>query len=690
MIYQRGTVASILAASLVLLLQVGAVWGAGPEGRDTPTNWPGHGNGPDQSGYSRLEQIHRGNVRKLGLVWSLNLPGEEMLEATPIEVDGTLYFTGSKADVYAVDALSGKLLWKHAAEVWKHHPQKMLYIFPANRGCAYDSGKIFSATTDGRLLALNAKSGALLWSVETVDGASPETVTGAPLTFDGKVMIGHGGGDIGVRGHVTAYDQETGRQLWKFYAVPGSPQDNAGNPAMERAAKTWSGEYWKTGTGGAPWDGLTYDPELKQVYVGTGNAGPYDPAKRSPGNGDNLYLTSIVALDADTGEYIWHYQESPREGWDYKASANMIAATLNLDGHEQKVLMQQPTNGFYYVLDRATGKLLSAQKVGKVTWADHIDLATGRPVERSNIRYETGETVMWPGTLGSHNWQPMSFNPGTGLTYIPYMQYGTRYTRAPDTFLGVAMRPVYEDERDGKGALVAWDPVAQKERWRVNHDWLWNGGTLTTAGNLVFQGTADGWFTAYDAATGQRLWRFYAGLGIISQPITYSVGNTQYVALLVGYGFPNISSAPTTNPGWKFNAQPRRLLVFKLGGAAKLPPGAPPNRTVNALDDPALVLDPAQVDAGRLLYAYCAGCHGTGVVSSGAPAPDLRESQVAFNPDALYSVLHAGTFLPSGMAPFDHLTPEQAHQIYAYIRDRARAVLRGDTQDVRAGESGLH
>lgn len=643
----------------------------------TFVNWPGHSNGPDESGYSTLKQINRENIDSLGLEWSLDIADEQTLEATPIAVDGIIYFTGSTSDIYAVDALSGKLLWHHRAEVWKHNPQKMKFIFPVNRGAAYDNGKVFSATTDGRLLALDAKTGKLLWSTLTVEPDSPKTVTGAPRTFDGKVMIGHGGGDMGVRGHVTAYDQGTGEQVWKFYVVPGSPEENAGNPAMERAAKTWGGEYWKTGTGGAPWDGLTYDPELDQVYIGTGNSGPYDPEKRSPGGGDNLYLASIVALDADTGEYRWHYQQNPREAWDYKSTANMITATLTIDDSERKVLMQLPTNGFYYVLDRETGELLSAEKVGKVTWADSIDLETGRPVENPDIRYEDGESTIWPNMIGAHNWMPMSFNPQAGLTYVPYMQLGVSFSKAPETFLGVTRVPVFEDERDGKGSLVAWNPISQQEAWRVDHDYLWNGGTMTTAGGLVFQGTADGWFTAYDAFSGEQLWRFYANLGIISQPATFAVNGEQYITLLVGYSAPNPDNFPTMHAGWKFNAQPRRLLTFKLDGEAKLPPTAPPDWSVNALDDPDLELNPEDVSAGRQIYSRCGNCHGGHVASSGAPGPDLRESAIALDVGALYQVLTEGAFLRSGMPKFDDLTREQVRQLHAYIRDRARVTIAG-------------
>ncbi len=317
--------------------------------------------------------------------------------------------------------------------------------------------------------------------------------------------------------------------------------------------------------------------------------------------------------------------------------------------------------------------------MGKVTWAQRIDHDTGRPVENPDIRYRDGKSVIWPSVLGAHNWMPMAFNPDSGLAYIPYMQLGMRFTKAPEAFHGVTASPVYADERDGKGALVAWDPVAQKQRWRVDHDWLWNGGTLTTAGGLVFQGTADGVFSAYNAETGERLWHFNAGLGIISQPIAYALDGVQYIALLVGYGAPNPYQIPTMNPGWKFNAQPRRLLVFKLDGTAKLPPTAPPSWEVNAVDDPSLALNPADVAAGRQLFSACAGCHGGGAESAGAPGPDLRESPIALNVDALYRVLHEGAFLRSGMPRYEELTREDVRQLHAYIRDRARAAINGDS-----------
>jgi len=679
------------AALLALSLLLGGAAKPLPQRHD----WPSYGGQVDEAGYADLAAIDRSNVDRLGLAWSLDLPGEQSLEATPLAIGGVLYFTGSFADVYAVSIATGKLLWKHEAKVYAHNPAKMNFIFPLNRGVAFAEGRVFSATTDGRLLALDARTGKELWSVETVERDDGRYVTGAPRVFKGKVIIGQGGGDSGQRGYVTAYDQKTGRQVWRFYTVPGSPEQNRGDPAMEAAAKTWSGEWWKTGTGGTVWHGITFDPELDQIYIGTGNSGPYDPEKRSPGGGDNLYLASIVALNPDTGKYLWHYQVNPREAWDYKATAGMITTTLAIDGKPRKVLMQAPTNGFFYVIDRVTGKLISAEKFGKATWAERIDLVTGRPVEAPGIRYESGSVVIWPWTGGAHNWHAMSFNPGTGLVYIPYMQLGFRFTKAPDSFLGVVATPEPSDDpHEGKGALIAWDPVAQKPRWTVWHKWMWNGGTLSTAGNLVFQGTADGWITAYDAADGKVLWRFAAGLGIISPPISYSWKGTQYVSLLVGWAGPNPygHGMPT---GWRYNAQPRRVLTFKLGGKAKLPPTAPYDETVHPLDDPAVVLNPADVEAGdRLFHLGCHGCHGGMLRSSGAPGPDLRESALALDKEAMWQVLHEGALLSKGMPRFQRFTREQVHQLYSYIRAGAReALAAGDKRQqprnvVGMGEAG--
>jgi quinohemoprotein ethanol dehydrogenase len=670
----------IVAAAAAALAISNSAWG-GPQpdtGVGTAGNWPAVGGAADEAAYSQLTQLDTGNVARLGLAWSLELPDEVTLEATPLAVDGTVYFSGGYAEVYAVDAATGKLLWKFDPLTWKRRPDKFHY--GANRGLAYENGRVFVAEMDGRLDALDARTGKLLWHADTIPDGMLNNSTGAPRTMNGKVIIGTGGADFGARGFVTALDAATGRFLWRFFTAPGSPEQNAGDPQLESIAKTWRGEWWKTGTGGTVWNGITFDPELDRVYLGVGNAGPYDPAVRSPGGGDNLYTCSIVALDASTGSYVWHYQVNPREAWDYKATANIISATLTLAGEPRKVLMQAPTNGFFYVLDRETGRPISAGKTTVITWAKGIDLETGRPIEEPDIRYENGLTEIWPGTVGGHNWQAMAYNPRTGLVYIPVQQIGARFSRSKlgenafDLF-GLSVEPIVEKPGDGKGKLIAWDPVAQREVWSVQHEHLWNGGALATAGGLVFQGTADGWFRAYHGTTGAQLWRFDAGLGIIAAPMSFSHQGRQYVSVLVGYGGTTAAYGEFMNVGWKYGAQPRRLLTFALDGQARLAPSPPPDKSVHALDDPEFVLDDADVAAGRALSIRCASCHGVGLQATGTPGPDLRESPIALKLASFRDLLKSGALMARGMPRFEKFSDEQIRQLHAYVRARAREAL---------------
>jgi quinohemoprotein ethanol dehydrogenase len=644
------------------------------------TQWHNVNGDSDETGYSRIDQITAANAGRLGLAWYLDLPGESSLASSPIEVRGILYFTGTYAAVYAVDALSGKLLWKFDPKTWQHNPLKMGFNFASNRGAAYANGRIFSAALDGRLFALDAKNGQVIWSTETTDPKSGQTVTGAPRVFNGKVIIGQAGADFGMRGYVAAFDQQTGKEVWRFYVVPSSPAANQGDPAMEAAAKTWSGEFWKkTGGGGGPWDSLTFDSQLNRIYVGTANASPYDPEARSPGGGDNLYTASIVALDADTGKYVWHYQINPRDGWDYDCTQQMTLATLTIEGKRRQVLMQAPKNGFFYVLDRHTGKLVSAGKLGKVTWADHIDPETGRPVENPGIRYESGQSIIYPFNSGLHSWMRMAYSPATGLVYVPTMQMATRLHKgAPQdedfNVFGVNVASVGGEPGDGKGSLVAWDPVAQTARWRVQLDTLWNGGALATAGNVVFQGAADGWFSAYAARSGERLWRASAGMGIIAAPMTYSAGGRQYIAVLAGYGGSAGVLSDVMNVGWKYSG-PRRLLSFSLDGKGTLPPSDGPTLKVNVQDNPAEVLDPKQVAMGKAMFMACAACHGRQAVGAGGPAPDLRESAIPLNPDAFWAVVHDGARMERGMPRITLFGKPQVEAIRQYVRSRARAAM---------------
>jgi quinohemoprotein ethanol dehydrogenase len=381
-------------------------------------DWITHGRTYSETRFSPLNQINAGNIKQLGLAWSFDTDTTRGLEATPIIVDGVMYTTGSWSVVFALDARTGRQLWKWDPQVPRSFGYKACCDV-VNRGVAVYKGKVYVGTLDGRLVALDADSGKPLWEVVTVDQSLPYTVTGAPRVVKGKVLIGNGGAEMGVRGYISAYDAETGKMAWRFYTVPGDPSKPFESPAMERAAKTWSGEWWKIGGGGTVWDSMAYDPELDLLYIGTGNGSPWNREIRSSGTGDNLYLSSIVALKPETGEMVWHYQTTPGDSWDYTATQHIILADLDIGGRNRKVLMQAPKNGFFYVIDRKNGELLSAQAYVPISWAKEVDKQTGRPVENPGVRYKDSAAFIKPGPLGGHNWQPMSYNPQTGLVYIP-------------------------------------------------------------------------------------------------------------------------------------------------------------------------------------------------------------------------------------------------------------------------------
>lgn len=510
-----------------------------------PDDWLSHGRDYAESRYSPLAQIHKGNVGQMRLAWSYEIGTQGRLEATPLVSNGVLYATGAWSVVFALDARTG-------AEKWRWDPGLVrggraaggpsVCCGPVNRGVALYDGKVFAGLLDGRLVALDAATGRVVWARQTTPLGSDYTITGAPRVVKGRVIIGNAGADYGVRGYVTAYDAQTGGQVWRFYTVPGDPSKPFESRAMELAAATWSGDWWKNGGGGTVWDALAYDPEADLLYVGTGNGSPWSRAYRSEGVGDNLYLASILALRPDNGELVWHYQTAPGEEWDYTATQNMILADLLIDGRARKVLMQAPKNGFFYVLDRLTGKLISAEPYAFVTWASGIDRGTGRPIETVNARYGTSGAWVAPDPGGAHNWHPMSWNPNTGLVYIPgqnsVLCYRTAAAFTPQpgqrnhgVVSGGCSQP--SPHPGSPGFLVAWDPSAQRERWRVPLETQTNGGTLTTAGNLVFSGTSTGGFYAHDATTGEKLWEMQLAPGLAS-PVTYRLAGRQYVTVLAG------------------------------------------------------------------------------------------------------------------------------------------------------------
>jgi quinohemoprotein ethanol dehydrogenase len=660
-------------------------------------DWLAYGRTYSEQRFSPLEQINASTVADLEVDWYLDLPSDRGLVSTPLVADGILYFVGSMNRVRAVDAASGRLLWEYDPEVWRVAGERMRAGWEHNRGIGLWGDKVYLATWDGRLQAVDRATGELVWSVMTVDPELPLYITGAPKIFKGKVLIGNGGTEVhAARGYVTAYDAETGEQAWRFWIVPGNPADGFENEAMRMAAETWTGEWWKYGGGGNAWHGFTYDAELDQLYIGTGNGSPWDQKIRSPEGGDNLFLTSVVALDPDTGEYLWHYQNTPGETWDFNSNMDIVLADLEIQGETRKVLMQAPKNGFFYVIDRTDGSLISAEPYSPVTWASHVDMESGRPVERSGARYEDGEEVVAPGPPGAHSWHAMSYNPETGLVYIPTTHLNTRFWQegidlenwaSPSWSVDAAVRwaIVGSSREDGvMGTLQAWDPVRQERVWEVPLETRLNGGTLTTAGDLVFQGRGDGLFKAYHAATGAELWSVDLGLGITAPPITYSVDGTQYFALLVGFGGGGAVSASPGNRAWPYGQQTRRLVAFSLDGELAVPEQPEPTPVV-PLAAPDFQVDPALAEVGASRYSgRCSVCHSTPGQSAGM-APDLSASAVVLDAQAFQQVVREGARTRMGMPRYSDLTDEQLLAIRHYIRSVAETAVQ-EMAEMRGGQ----
>jgi quinohemoprotein ethanol dehydrogenase len=648
-------------------------------------NWAAYGRTFSESHYSPLTEINRETVSRLNLAWTLDLDVTNPI-STPLAVDGVLYVAAGYSLVHAVDAKTGKLLWRYDPEVAKVAGKKLRTGWGI-RGLAYWKGRVYVGTHDGRLLALDAKKGTLDWSVQTLDPNDGTFISGPPRVFNDKVIIGFGGADFGpVRGYVTAYDTATGKQLWRWWTVPGDPAKGFENEAMEMAAKTWTGEWWKYGGGGTVWNAMTYDPELNRIYLGTGNGGPWNWKIRSPAGGDNLFLSSVVALDADTGKYVWHYQTTPGDSWDYDSAMDMTLATLDIGGAPRKVILHAPKNGFFYVIDRTNGKLISAEKLGKVTWAEKVDLATGRPVVAPGARYENGPATLWPSFQGVHNLYPQSFSPKTGLVYVPTIEMPAPFGGEVDVkdwhplpssiqYTGFPTTDGDVPADAGKSFLVAWDPVKQRANWQQPTPGPHNGGTLATAGDLVFQGQADGYVMAYDAATGRRLWQFYVGTAALGTPITYQVGKQQQLTILAGplHGAAGATGSSAARFGWDSRLHPRRLLTFVLDGKAKLPPTPPPTFAA-PLDGTDMQVDEALVREGVQQWSRCRSCHAPGAVAGGT-APDLRASQIPLNAAGFASTVRTG-IEARGMPRFAELTDHELEALRHYIRYRARLVTR--------------
>jgi PQQ-dependent dehydrogenase (methanol/ethanol family) len=660
-------------------------------------NWITHGRTYSEQRFSPLDQVNAENVSELGLAWYADMDTARGQEATPLVIDGKMYLTTAWSKVKAYDAATGEPLWEYDPQVPGETGVKVCCDV-VNRGLATWGNSLFLGTLDGRLVSLDRDTGAVEWEIVTVDQDMAYSITGAPRVVDGKILIGNGGAEFGVRGYIAAYSAEDGSELWRFYTVPDGNEGDDSPGHLKAAAETWNTEALRgsdaIGGGGTVWDSMAYDPELDLLYFGVGNGSPWNRAYRSPGedgkgSGDNLYLSSIVAIRPDTGEYVWHYQTTPGETWDYTATQHIILADMEIDGEERQVLMQAPKNGFFYVLDRATGEFISAKAYIPQNWAEGID-EDGRPIFNAETRIDmTGEPAMvMPGPLGGHNWHPMAYHPGEGLVYIPAFEAATIYDPEdnwkPDRARGFNVgfnlgagdlppdlgirREIYGTV---KGKLMAWDPVAQEARWEVEFPGPWNGGLLATGGGLVFQGNSGSEFAAYDAANGEKLWSFAAQTGIVAPPITYTVDGEQYVAVLAGWG----GAYAITADGHLVNDQGpvrnvSRLLVFRLGAGGELP--AEMQLASLPLDPPPSRADAETIALGKTKYArYCAVCHAPAAVGS-TVLPDLRRSGTLGNARSWMAVVHDGILKDNGMVSFaDSLSRDEIEAIRAYVIQRA-------------------
>jgi len=674
-----------LAAIVLAPIAVAAPAGLVTEARvldseDAARNWLVNAGNYSGDHYSSLGEINSGNVGELGLRWSTDIPMPDGIAGTPIAVDGVIYLSTAWSHVYALDASSGDILWAYrpgVEEFMQDQPQ-LSWIARANRGAAVWEGLVFVTTADCRLVAIDAQSGELEWSVQSCDNAAGYTLSDAPRVGGGKVFVGNAGSESEKknRGYMSAYDAKSGSLIWRFYIVPSDDPAENRSDAMKMAAKTWDGDTLeKFGGGGNSWNEMTYDPESKLLFFGTGGSIPYEHKFRSPGGLDNLFISSVMAINAETGEYVWHYQTVPQESWDYNATMNIVLAELNIDGRQRDVAMIAPKNGFFYVFDKLTGELLSAEKFAKVNWATHINLETGRPVLDPAASYwdhDSGDTVaVWPNMWGAHSWQPMAYHPKTGLVYVPVTDIPEIVTMLDEG--NWTSDPALVTQLDGRshdpGSLLAWDPVKQETRWSVAQGRPFNGGILASGSNLVFQGNAKGEFSAYDAGDGSRLWSVSTGSPINSAPITFEIDGRQAVLIAAGAGGGMQFAYPELH-GDGETAAPTRVLAFDLGSSAAVPTIAMEMPGLPELPDDATPAD--KVALGATLYSgSCGSCHGKQLMARpGGTVPDLRYSGVDVH-RTWNGIVIGGARQAKGMPKFD-IDVDDAEAIRLYILSSSR------------------
>lgn len=674
-------------AAVVALFSVLQCIAATPSKPVSLQNWPSLGRNGYEQGFSPLRQVTSGNVNELGLAWSADIPTADGMVGEPLVKNGVVYQGGTMGTVFANDLRTGKLLWKYAADVQygKNYKWGAYWGTRTNRGVALWRNEVIFGVGDCQLIALNGKTGETIWKVRSCDPTNWETLTGAPRVGDGKVFMGMAVSDYGARGHIDAYDARTGKRLWRFYTVPRqkiSPDILQSDPkAMTRAAKTWGRGY--TPNGGAPWQSVIYDPKTKLVLFGTGEPTESSPFNRGRHSGDELYTNCIVALHADTGRLAWYYKQTPDDAWNYDATDAIVLADIKIDGKLRHVAMQAPKNGFFYVLDATTGKLISANNFVPEVWASRIDLSTGRPIQRSDAqwyRHPNKWTLIEPnGPMSGAHWPtPMSYSPITRLVYIPAAIQSTLVKFDPRAYLGGLLlkdtyAPLHDPRLHAEGVLIAWDPANERQRWQWKQSGLIVGGTLTTAGNLVFAGTGGGHFNAFAANTGQLLWSFNTHQCVEAAPVTVENEGRQLILVASGNcasGGPGRVMPLLLTKNGHLPPGPTRLLAFEIGANSSLPPVDKPV----PFPKPALPrFSLADAKKGEQLYnsTGCQECHGAAAVAAlGGSVPDLRE----LSPQ-IYSELSDivfGTLASKGMPSWrGTLTPKDVHSIKAYLINKA-------------------
>jgi quinohemoprotein ethanol dehydrogenase len=711
---------ALLAA--LALVSCGKSETAPPQQAVAADNWTNPGGDSGKTHHSQLGDISKANVSRLGLAWQAELGTNRVLEATPVVVDGVMYTSGVAGRAYAFDAATGRALWKFEPQV-DMQVNRTVCCDMANRGVAVANGKVYVAALDAKLYALDAKTGAVLWQTDTADGSGRGiNSTGAPEVAGDVVVIGNGGAEYDVRGYVSAYGLADGKLKWRFYTVPRDPKLGAqDHPDLEAAVKTWDPDSrWDIGGGGTPWDALNYDAETGNLIVGTGNGGPYHTSIRSPKGGDQLYLSSLVALDAKTGRVKWFYQETPGDNWDFTATAPMILTRMDIAGEKARpVVIHAPKNGFLYILDRRDGKLLSAKPIVRQNWTRGIDPTTGKPIPNPEAAdWALGPKIIFPGTPGARNWHPASYDPVSGLYFAPVQDMGNLMLMPPgqapfrpkgintaatlfftadlEQSLGILPPPLAARVRalpayaevlkaPAISELRAIDPLTGLAKWKVSMGgWQDRGGVLTTAAGLLFQGNLAGQLKVYSMADGALLKTIETGTSILAAPMTYRVGGVQYVAVMAAWGGGGYPYVPRYSAAYSRGNQ-GRLLVFRLdGGAVPIPAELPLPEVAPEAPPQLSGATPERIAQGQgLFYSVgCALCHSN---QHRSITPDLRRMQPGTH-QAFRQIVLEGTLVSNGMPRWDDLLkPEQADAIHAWLISEQAKVRAEELEKRRRG-----